>query len=260
MDLFIRQVVNEHKGDWAQTTKDIETFLNEMARMAGKQEDWGYIRVEIPAKTNTASYDTCHGFVMLENPENNEQVIKLVNNTLYKGRRIIVAVQRQDNGTRMSTLKKEHQESRSRSTSRTRQGLDWERAASATKRKADDTDEDAKALKNKVAKLTLQVKELELQALKLDQAKEEEEEMSERMEQEKLRLQNELRIAVTRINQVEQERNELQAENNALKRKVSELCSEASLQEARNAIKITTKEASKQAESEQEGKQASNKN
>ena len=232
MDLFIRQVANEHRGDWAQTTRDIETFLNEMARMAGKKEEWGYIRVEIPVKTNRASYGTCHGFIMLENPEHNEQVIELVNNTPYKGRKIIV--QRQENvKERISMLKTEHQESRSRSTSRTRQELDWDYRAS--KRKSVEDEEETKNLKNKVSKLTVQVK--------LDQAKEEEEEMNEMREHDKLRLQDELRLAVNRINQVEQERNDLRAENHALKRKISELLRTAAIQEARNAIQTTSKQA-----------------
>ena len=247
MDLFIRQVANEHRGDWAQTTRDIETFLNEMARMAGKKEEWGYIRVEIPVKTNRASYDTCHGFIMLENPEHNEQVIELVNNTPYKGRKIIVQRQENVKEPRISMLKTEHQESRSRSTSRTRQELDWDYRAS--KRKSVEDEEETKNLKNKVSKLTVQVKELELQALKLDQAKEEEEEMNEMREHDKLRLQDELRLAVNRINQVEQERNDLRAENHALKRKISELLRTAAIQEARNAIQTTSnkQETSKQA-------------
>ena len=236
MDLFIRQVANEHRGDWAQTTRDIETFLNEMARMAGKSEEWGHIKVEIPTKTNKASYDTCHGFVMLDNHGYNEQVIELVNNKIYKGRSIIVALQRQNKSLepRVIMLKKEN---RSRSTSRTRQEQDGERAAnSASKRKAVEDDDEAKTLKNKVAKLTVQVKELELQALKLDQAKEEEEELNEMIEQDKLRLQEELQVAVARINQLEQERNDLRAENNALRRKMCEMLKEASIQEARNAM------------------------
>ena len=94
-----------------------------------------------------------------------------------------------------------------------------------------------------MAKLTVQVKELELQALKLDQAKEEEEEMNEMREHDKLRLQDELRLAVNRINQVEQERNDLRAENHALKRKISELLRTAAIQEARNAIQTTSKQA-----------------
>jgi cell division protein FtsB len=56
------------------------------------------------------------------------------------------------------------------------------------------------------------------------------------IEQDKLRLQEELQVAVARINQLEQERNDLRAENNALRRKMCEMLKEASIQEARNAM------------------------
>ena len=108
--------------------------------------------------------------------------------------------------------------------------------ARAYKRSIDQTDDEAKDLRNKVSRLGIEVKELEIQAARLEQAKREEEELGEQAEEENRRLRADLNGANVQINQLLKEKEELRAENVDLKRRLNELLIEASKNEARKAL------------------------
>ena len=219
--LMIRQITNKNRGNWEQTSSEVEEYLNTMASLEKKSDAWGHITVQIPT-SNTAEYDTCYGFARLENNQYLEEAAALLDNRLYLGRYIAVKVNDRHEGGRTSTIK---QEERSRSASRTR----YVESTTASKRKSEEESDESRALKNKVAKLTVQVKEIELEALKIGQARQQEEEKRELKEIENLQLRAELEEAYERIK-------ELAQENELLRRKQQEPQMQRAREEARKAV------------------------